>query len=627
MNKILFTLFCLSQLLISQEDKSVSIAENANAIIQNYELKIQIINQKKYVYKEYTEILVLNELGNRHLDLNAYFDKSTKIKSIEAKVYGKMGNEIKTIKRKDYRDISVGDGFSIFNDNRLLYYDYTPISYPYRMVIEKEIESSNTAFLPRFIPQGGYYLAVKKATLQVNFPTDLGFRFKKYQFPNTGVTEKLEATSLFIQMENIKARKREDVSPSFREVMPKVQMAITKFHLEGVDGEASTWEEFGKWYSQSILKNTHELPEETKQKVIQATAQIQDPLEKAKWIYEYVQSKTRYVSVQVGIGGWKPMLARDVDKLGYGDCKALTNYTKSLLDVVGIPSYYTVVHAESDFPINLDEDFVSMQGNHAILGIPINNDYVWLECTSQTQPFGFQGNFTDNRKVLVIKEDKGEIVHTKAWVNEQNYEKNQIQIQIQPDGSATANLVLKSFGLNYDARESLERLSAEKRELHYKDKWSYLNGLKLQQIEYANQKKELEFTEKITLSVPNYSKKLGNDYVFVPNMVSPNRWVPQKYKSRENNFAIYRGSKEMDEVLVEIPTDFSWTFVPKNHQIENEYGFYEIVFEKVNAQKIRYKRTFLIKKGSYNSDKYESFRAFMEEVSRNDQAKLIYQKN
>jgi hypothetical protein len=55
-----------------------------------------------------------------------------------------------------------------------------------------------------------------------------------------------------------------------------------------------------------------------------------EPIMKAKLIYDYVQQKSRYVSIQVGIGGWKPMDASDVDRLGYGDCKGLTNYTKAL---------------------------------------------------------------------------------------------------------------------------------------------------------------------------------------------------------------------------------------------------------------------------------------------------------
>ncbi|MDP4989490.1 MAG: DUF3857 domain-containing protein, partial [Polaribacter sp.] len=108
-----------------------------------------------------------------------------------------------------------------------------------------------------------------------------------------------------------------------------------------------------------------------------------------------MQQKTRYISVQIGIGGWEPIAANLVDDVGYGDCKGLTNYTKALLDVADVTAYYTVVYA--DDRIDVDKDFSSLQGNHVILNIPNNGKDVWLECTSQTMPFGFLGDFTDDR--------------------------------------------------------------------------------------------------------------------------------------------------------------------------------------------------------------------------------------
>ena len=93
----------------------------------------------------------------------------------------------------------------------------------------------------------------------------------------------------------------------------------------------------------SLIAHRGEIPETTKQKILTLVKGVNDPIEKARLIYDFVQKKTRYISVQVGIGGWMPMLANDVDRLSYGDCKALTNYTKSLLDIAGVESYYTAV--------------------------------------------------------------------------------------------------------------------------------------------------------------------------------------------------------------------------------------------------------------------------------------------
>lgn len=598
--------------------------DDINAIVQDYSLNIQIYNQKKYTYREKTVVFVKNKNGLDAFGLKAYHDKATKVKHIEATVYNESGKVIKSIKRKDFKDISVGDGFSVFNDNRMLYTDYIPTSYPFIIHIEKEIESSNTAFLPVWHPINSYNVAVESASLQVSFPENLGFRYKKYHLPAERVTETSSSNSLQISIQNLEALRAEVASPGIQDFVPRIRMATDYFHLEGVDGYASTWEEFGKWCYEKLLKDTQELPEATQQKIKDLTKNAETPLEKAKIVYEYMQSKTRYVSVQVGIGGWKPMLVKDVDKLGYGDCKALTIYSQSLLAAAGVTSYYTLVHANSSTPIDLDDDFVSMQGNHAILAIPHEDDYVWLECTSQTQAFGFQGSFTDNRKVLVIKEDKGEIVKTQSWLAEDNLKTIKGTASIDANGVIDLQVNMLSVGMHYDYLEGFERASGENARDFYTNSYSNLKGLVVQSYQHTNDKDRLEFKEDLHLKVANHVSKMGQDYVLTANMLSNNLSKLRKYQHRKNNIAIFRGTKKTDEVAITIRENATWTFVPQPVKIDSQFGYYEAQFEKVSPQKIIYKRTYLLKNGQYDREHYEDFRAFMDEIIKNDQTKLIY---
>ena len=84
-----------------------------------------------------------------------------------------------------------------------------------------------------------------------------------------------------------------------------------------------------------------------------------------------------------------------------------------------MPSYYTELYGDRD-KIDIESDFFSVQGNHVILCVPNKDKYVFLECTSQTDPFGYQANFTDDRNVVVIKPEGGEIIRTKIYENKDN---------------------------------------------------------------------------------------------------------------------------------------------------------------------------------------------------------------
>ncbi|MDZ7615343.1 MAG: transglutaminase family protein [Flavobacteriaceae bacterium] len=176
--------------------------------------------------------------------------------------------------------------------------------------------------------------------------------------------KKNEQSHISYTFNNLDAIQAESLSPHFRDIAPMVRFAPDKFHLAGVNGQADNWKDFGKWIYDNLLAGLDRLSKETILKIQSLVRDVEDPVERARIVYKYMQDKTRYISVQIGIGGWKPMAASEVDRLGYGDCKALTNYTSSLLKAAGVPSYYTIIYANEKEICDLN--LHQFRGNHAI---------------------------------------------------------------------------------------------------------------------------------------------------------------------------------------------------------------------------------------------------------------------
>ncbi|BDU23723.1 DUF3857 domain-containing protein [Flavobacterium sp. GSB-24] len=606
---------------------SDSLKENANAVLRLDQIDIVIASQRSMNIKVQRVVSVLNNKGLNDIDAFQNYDKTTSIKSIEAVVYDAFGNEIKKIKRKDFKDQSAVSGSTLFSDNRVLYLDYTPISYPFTIVYTSEVETSNTAFIPQWYFLGGYYLSVEKCALNVTFPKELGFKKKEFRFSDFNITKTVDTdTKLSYTAVNILAQKQEDLSPSQTDLFPKVMMGLEHFHLEGVDGTATTWEAFGKWYGEKILTGTTTLPEETKAKIKALVGNEKDPVKKAKIIYDYVQKKSRYVNIAVGIGGWKPMLATDVDRLGYGDCKALSNYTKALLQAVDVPSYNTILYGDR-YKSDIQSDFVSMQGNHMILAVPDKDNYIWLECTSQDDPFGYQGTFTDDRNVLVVKPEGGEIVRTKIYDDKGNTQTGKGTYTIDENGNFSGTLKIASQGSQYAAKSRVENLQPNEKEEHYKEYWDNINNLKLGKITFTNDKENILFTEDVQLSASNYGAVSGNKMIFVVDAFNQYTGNVKRIRNRKNPFQIQRGYLDTDEIEINLPAGFSVEFLPQNYELKGKFGEYKTEILKKENNKITYKRSMFLNKGKYSNKEYDEYRLFMEQVSRNDNAKIILTKN
>ncbi|MDD5149870.1 MAG: DUF3857 domain-containing protein [Flavobacterium sp.] len=603
-----------------------SLKQNANAVVRLNQIDIVISSQRNMNIKEKRVVTILNEKGLGSIDAIEHYDKQTSVRSIDATVFDGFGNEIKKVKRKDFRDQCALDGVTLFSDNRLIYLNYTPTQYPFTIVYESEVETSTTAFIPQWFPLDNYLLSIEKSVLNVNYPANLGFKKMESNFSNFQIKKTVESpTQLSYTATNIPAQKEEDYSPSFTDVFPRVMMGLELFHLEGVDGNAKTWKEYGQWYLDKILNGTIELSDETKAKMKALVGDEKDPIKKAKLIYNYMQEKSRYVSIQVGIGGWKPMYANDVDRLGYGDCKALTNYTKALLNSVDVPSYNTLLYGGRE-KRDIQSDFVSMQGNHMILSIPNGENTVFLECTSQDDPFGYQGTFTDDRNVLIIKPDGGEIVRTKIYPDKGNTQVDKGSYSLDENGNFTGTIAMVSEGSQYARKVRVEKMQPTDKEAYYKNFWDNISNLKINKTAFSNDKEKISFTENLEISADNYGKNSGNKMIFVVNAFNQYTGSIKRIRNRKTPFEIERGTNDSDEIAISLPAGFTIESMPQNFELNSKFGEYKTEIIKKDDQNLIYKRTFFIKKGLYEKSEYDEFRLFMEQVSRNDNAKIILTK-
>jgi hypothetical protein len=602
-----------------------SLKENANAVVRDNSIEITIGGVDRMLVKKREVVTVLNKLGKVDARIVEGYDNDTKITNLSAIIYDAFGNQIKKYKERDFIDVSAVSGGTLYSDSRVKYVDYTPISYPYTLVFESEYKTSTTGFIPSWFPINGYHISVEKSKFLLKNPKGIKWRRKETNFEGFDIDKISSDTETSYLAKNEKALKYEENSTSYRDMLPKATVALNRFSLKGILGNYSNWKEFGFWMNSKLLNGRNSLEESTKIKIKNLVKGVENPIERAKIVYQFMQNKTRYISVQVGIGGWEPIAANQVDKMGYGDCKGLTNYTKSLMDVAGVESYYTIVYA--DEKRDIDKEFSSIQGNHIILNIPNKGNDVWLECTSQTMPFGFLGDFTDDRDVLVVMPEGGVIKRTTRYKDIENFQKTAATVQLKKDGSLTATLKRVSKGLQYDDKQGLISLTEEDLIKRYKSNvWSYNNNLEVNSVAIENDKENVIFTEDLSISIKNYAAINEQEYLFRVNIFNKIGYVPKRYRTRKLPLKISQGYKDIDDLIIKIPDGYSLNNLPETKELSTEFGTYKITFTKVDDATFKYQKSMVIKEGVYPKEAYKLYRSFRRSIAKYENLRIAITK-
>ena len=159
-----------------------------------------------------------------------------------------------------------------------------------------------------------------------------------------------------------------------------------------------SWEQVGRWYAS--LERDRRMPSpEVRSKAQELTKGMNGDMEKIEALYDYVAKNFRYVSLSLGVGRYQPHAASDVLHDQYGDCKDKHTLLASLLEAEGLHASSVLINSSR----KLDPDVPSpSQFDHVITLLPLGNQEIWMDTTSEVAPFRLLAYSLRKKQALVI---------------------------------------------------------------------------------------------------------------------------------------------------------------------------------------------------------------------------------
>ncbi len=601
-----------------------ALLRKANAVKRFEEIRFEVTDLDKARYYHKYAITILNEKGDRFANMVEYYDKLQSIVSIDGKLYDAYGQKIKSLKNSDVLDKSGTGANELADDNRLKVHNFYHKTYPYTVEYEIELKFNQTMFYPRWDPVDNEHISVVYSSMIVKLPESFGFRYKNFNIDKPETADEKGLKVYKWELKNFRAVELEYKCPDWPELVPFVYTAPELFQIEGYKGNMANWQDYGKFVA-ALKQDRDQLPDNIKQAVHAMTDGLTDPKQKIEKLYSFMQENTRYISIQLGIGGWQPFSATYVAQKKYGDCKALTNYMYSLLKEVGIRSNYTIIKAGRGGHFFVP-DFPCSQFNHVILSVPLQKDTVWLECTSQSMSAGYLSDFTDDRYALMIDENGGKLTRTPKYDLNNNVQLRKINAAIDQNGLASIAVDGYYQALQQEELHGMIKyLSNDKVKEHLNEAFN-LPNYELVSYDYKEIKgSQPVIKENLKLSAGNYATISGKRLFVMPNILSKSSKKLTTDETRKYDYVEDLEYRDIDTVEIKIPAGYKPESLPKDILIQNKYGKYAATV-KVQDDKIIYYRIMEQYSGRFAATEYGDIVKFFEQVYKADRNKLVFVK-
>ena len=610
---ILFWFCCFfssAQTSLSVSDIPDSLKKDAYSVVRDYQVSVTASPQQSLTAHYRKVVTILNKKGERHALWHRPTSSFDQLTSFSGKIYDEQGNVKGKIKRNAVHTSQYSEHLA--TDVQHNYFEPSELDYPYTIELEWDVKSSKGYMeYEYFFPIEHDRQSMEKASFILTIPADTKIRYTG--MPHQWEAQKKSEGNNDVYAWNMPAMRcliddEYDDKPMF--YCPSILAVPSDFKFGESSGTLDSWESLGKWYAQLADNRGTLLPADV-HKVRELTADCKNDKEKIAALYKYLGEKTRYVSIQLGIGGWQPMTAEEVGKTGFGDCKALTNYMQALLKEAGITSCQTVISTEY---ADLLKGFPNMhQTNHVILTIPqTNGSNMVIECTNPQLPLGFVPGSYAGPEALQITGGEGKLIRIPEYTPQSNYERLVAEVQLQADGKSTIKFSDDHYGARYGGVRSIVYQDEKER----KDNVAHwvslqdpvIDKVKVNEVKTDTPHLDVQADMKVT-----YGKVNGNR-IFLACNPFRDFHKPRFRNGRQRPIVVESSYSLDDEIRISLPENCVFSAGKKTESSSTDFGSYSLDI-KQEGQKLIIKTKVSVNKGRFDISRKKEFSDFREALS------------
>lgn len=533
-------------------------------------------------------------------------DKNIKLKSFSAVFTTEDGKVLQKVKKGGLQMTELSSSLA---DESYTYFlnDFPPV-YPQIVTMEWTVTNHNGVIsYPLFSPMDDYGEQVRRASYTIRCSSDNPCRYRMVNCDALLKQGKLSVTqqsdgsvkTVFNQLPSIK---QEDCALPLFKQLPMVFFAPSDFSYLGTQGKLDTWRNFGLW-EYGLLQGRGDLPESMRQKVHEMTDAMPGKRDKIARLYQYLYDNTRYVSIQLGIGGYQPIKAADVATAGFGDCKGLSNFMIALLREAGIPAIYAGISTKY---ADLLKDFPNLnQMNHAIVCVPMEKDSLWLECTNARIPLGYVHEEIAGHDALLVTADGGKVVRLPQYADAENMQKATVQLALDPKGKVSMTCNVKATNRQYEAFMPLVLVDANRRQRELLAS-IYFPGAQVETLKMEEAKGKAEINTLLKATSDRYANVSSKRMFIHLNPLKADYENISSDENRQSSFELDYGYCDEEDVTLDLPEGYRVEAMPADKEITSKFASFKLTF-KQEGNRLHALYRLVMHRGVYEAKEYQDF--------------------